>query len=180
MSAPSNRKILLTGLPGCGKTTLIKTVVGMLKQPVNGFFTEEIRQHDRRVGFEVRTFGQPVRQGVLARTDIKSKYRVGQYGVDIDTFESIVLPEIQLGLQLKNLLVIDEIGKMELYSSSFKDMLITIFEKPISLLATISYKPQPFCDRLKSYAGVELIEVDKFDKYNRNILAETIVSKLNA
>jgi len=177
MSAPSKHKILLTGLPGCGKTTLIKTVVELLKQPVNGFFTNEIKQHGRRVGFEVKSFSQPVRQGVLAHIDIRSKYRVGQYGVDIETFESIVLPEIQLGLQVKNLLVIDEIGKMELFSSRFKDMLLTIFDSPTPLLATISYKPQPFCDRLKSYSDVDLIVVDKS---NRENLAEKIVSNLSA
>lgn len=176
MSAPSKRKILLTGLPGCGKTTLIKEVASRLKQPVSGFFTEEIRQHGRRVGFEIKTFGQPVRQGVLSHINIKSKYRVGQYGVDIDTFELIVLPEIQLGLQLNNLLVIDEIGKMELFSSRFKDMLITIFDSPIPLLATISYKPQPFCDRLKSYHDVDLIVVDKS---SRDKLADIIISRLN-
>jgi len=175
MSARQKSKMLLTGLPGCGKTTLIKKIVSMLNRPVSGFFTDEIRQRGRRVGFEVKTFGQPVRQGVLSHIDTNSKYRVGQYGVDIDIFESIVLPEIQLGLKLKNLLVIDEIGKMELFSSRFKDLLITIFDSKTPLLATISYKPQPFCDRLKSYADVDLIVVDKS---NRDKLADTIVAKL--
>jgi len=176
MSARQKSKILLTGLPGCGKTTLIKKIVSKLNRPVSGFFTNEIRQHGRRVGFEVKTFSQPVRQGVLSHIDIISKYRVGQYRVDIDIFESIVLPEIQLGLQMNNLLVIDEIGKMELFSSRFKDVLLTIFNSIIPLLATISYKSHPFCDRLKSYEDVDLIVVDKS---NRDGLAEVIISRLN-
>ena len=163
-------------MPGCGKTTLIKKIVCKLNQPVSGFFTNEIRQYGRRVGFEVKTFGQPVRQGVLSLIDISSKYRVGQYYVDIEAFESIVLPEIQLGLQMNNLLVIDEIGKMELLSSRFKDMLITIFDNKKTLLATISYKPQPFCDRLKSHADVDLIVVDKS---NRDKLADVIEMRLD-
>src|SRR6266571_567965 len=36
-------KVLLTGRPGCGKTTLIKRVVSNLARRAGGFYTMEIR-----------------------------------------------------------------------------------------------------------------------------------------
>ncbi|MCP4584098.1 MAG: NTPase [candidate division Zixibacteria bacterium] len=175
MSARSKPKILLTGTPGCGKTTLINRVVKKLNRPVRGFFTSEIRKKGTRVGFEVETFSQPSRRGILSRIDIKSRHRVGKYGVDIETFEDIVLPEVRIGMQMNSLIVIDEIGKMELFSSRFKDMLANLFESDTALLATILVKPHPFCDKLKSCDDVELITVDRG---NRDKLVEEIVSKL--
>ncbi len=172
MSVRSNHKILLTGLPGCGKTTLIRKVVDRLDVPVYGFFTNEIREAGQRVGFEIETFSEPSKKEILSHIDIKSKYRVSKYGVNIDAFERLALPELETGIRQNNLIVIDEIGKMELYSAKSKDILIELFNSQINLLATILFKPHPLCDRLKRYAGVEVINVNK---NNRGRLVEDLL-----
>ena len=148
MSALSKHRILLTGLPGCGKTTLIKKVAAKIGTPVYGFYTQEIKTAGRRAGFAIQTFSTPPKKGVLSHIDIDSKIRVGKYGVDVDSFEKLAIPDLEAGLDQQSLIIIDEIGKMELFSKRFKDLLIQILESEQSFLATIMYKPHPFCDRL--------------------------------
>jgi energy-coupling factor transporter ATP-binding protein EcfA2 len=84
------KNILVTGSPGCGKSTLIERVVRYLDHPVAGFFTREIREGGRRVGFAVATMDG--REGVLAHQNIKGAYRVGRYGVRLDDLETLTVP----------------------------------------------------------------------------------------
>ncbi|MFQ6001621.1 MAG: nucleoside-triphosphatase, partial [Anaerolineae bacterium] len=72
--------ILLAGRPGVGKTTVIKQVVEMLGGEAGGFYTEEIRQGGRRLGFKIITLEGE--EGVLAHVDIKGAPRVSKYGVN--------------------------------------------------------------------------------------------------
>jgi nucleoside-triphosphatase len=169
-------KILLTGLPGCGKTTLIKRVVDRLSFDIYGFFTRELKDKGKRVGFGIELFSAPHKRGVLSHVNIRSKYRVGKYGVDVDAFERLAIPELSVGIKQDSLIVIDEIGKMELFSVRFKDIIEKIFNRDIDILATIYYKRHPFCDKLKNYTGVDLITVNKD---NRDELVERIVQVLS-
>jgi len=169
-------KILITGPPGCGKTTLIKRIVDNVSCPINGFFTAEIRKGSSRVGFEVESFhGEKT---ILSHIDFRSKYRVGKYGVDIEAFEDIAIPEIEKAISGKNLLIIDEIGKMELYSSRFKDLIVTAFQSDIPILATILYKPHAFCDKLKAMTDVEIVQLkrDNFESSLKEILEKLQIS----
>jgi nucleoside-triphosphatase len=151
-------KVLITGLPGVGKTTLLRGVVEKLSCPAYGFYTSELREGDKRVGFSLLTLSG--KKGILSHKDIKSPYRVGRYGVDLKSFESIGVNELEKGLETDSLLVIDEIGKMELFSEKFKEVLLKSLEAPNPLLATVLYKSHPFCDRLKRRADTELIKID--------------------
>ena len=151
---PNHNRILITGAPGSGKTTLIKKIAGNIKRPYFGFFTSEIRQHGNRVGFDVESFsGQ---KGLLANVNINSSYKVSKYGVDIEAFENISVYQMRQALDTDSLLIIDEIGKMELFSEKFKALLREAFMSDIRLIATIMHKPQPFCDGLKKSPGTQL------------------------
>jgi len=84
--SPIKKNLLITGLPGVGKTTLIKKLSEALKgfHPI-GFYTEEIREEGVRGGFELIDLDG--RRGLLSHRDIRSPYKVGQYRVDIKGFE---------------------------------------------------------------------------------------------
>ena len=99
-------KILLTGSPGCGKTTAVMKIVHALnKAKIAGFYTEEIREAGRRKGF--RWHRLDGRTGVLAHVDIKSPHRVGKYGVDIESFDRQAVPAIDPEITPADLFAVD-------------------------------------------------------------------------
>jgi nucleoside-triphosphatase len=110
-------KVLLTGRPGCGKTTLIKRVVNELALSVGGFYTEEIRQRGERVGFKVITLDGE--EAVLAHVNLNTEQRVGKYGLDLHALERIGTEAIRMAVRARQLVVIDEIGPMEIKSRIF-------------------------------------------------------------
>lgn len=112
-----HRNILYTGLPGCGKSTIIEKIVQRINRSSTGFFTREIRDKGRRVGFSITTLdGQ---QGILAHIDIRSHIRVGRYGVYIRDIEKIAVPSMRPEND-NVILVVDEISKMECLSGLFR------------------------------------------------------------
>lgn len=172
-------KILITGPPGVGKTTIIKTVHDKLKQTakdskaiIKGFYTAEIRQAGDRVGFKIDGFSTN-QEGIIAHTSlIDSKISVGKYRVDVKAFEKVALPEMKDG----TIYVIDEIGKMECFSSAFVKRMDELLEsEDVAVVASIGQKGEGFIQEAKKKSGVKLIEVSKS---NRNTVPENIIKLL--
>ncbi len=165
--------IFLTGPPGCGKTTLVINIAEALKevQPA-GFYTRELREGCRRVGFEL--IGLDGRRQVLSHVNLASRQRVGKYGVDVAGFEAF-LQQLDLPHSPARLLVIDEIGKMECFSPQFRRLIETLLASDRLLLATIALRGNPFIEGLKQRPDVELIRVSES---NRNRLAETLPERI--
>ncbi len=146
---------LLTGRPGTGKTSLIKEVISELKIRAGGFYTEEIRTRGIRSGFRLVTLDG--RQGILAHVEHKSPYRVGKYGVDINELERVGVAALERASRESDLVVIDEIGKMELLSVNFKGVVLKIIESGKRVLGTILIGPHPWADSLKEHPQVNLV-----------------------
>ena len=162
--------ILITGIPGIGKTTLIKKISKELKDyhPV-GFFTTEIRGEDIRKGFEIVSLNGS--SGILSHVEIKSPYRVGKYKVDVRGFEDF-LDSIPFLATKTNLIIIDEIGKMECLSDKFKNLVRLIFDSDKLVIATIAFKSSGFIAELRSRGDVKLFELTHD---NRNSLLPGIL-----
>ena len=154
-----NRKILLTGRPGCGKTTLIKRVVKELAFPAGGFYTEEMRERGGRVGFKIITLQG--KETVLAHVDFKTAQRVGKYGLDLSGLETIGVEALRTAMRTRKLVVVDEIGPMEIRSCIFRDAVSEALDSPDTsgILGTISARSLPFTDALKRRRDVTVIEV---------------------
>lgn len=116
VSRTSPRKILLTGPPGCGKTTVVRRGVERLRDRLAGFYTQEIREHGQRLGFEAVGLGG--QSAVLAHVDFDSPLRVARYGVDLVAFEAMLRDELDKPLSEVGVFVIDEIGKLGIYGIS--------------------------------------------------------------
>lgn len=151
------KAILLTGRPGCGKTTVIRKVVAALATPAGGFYTRELRQEGRRVGFEIVTLDG--RRGTLSHVEIPGRSRVGRYGVDLATLDELSVGAVRGTLATGGLVVIDEIGPMELLSARFREVVLEVLDSPATLLGTVMRRRTTFTDQIKNHPKVTLIEV---------------------
>jgi len=131
-------KVALTGRPGIGKTTAVKKAVSILGDRAKGFWTEEIRRNGKRWGFKVvRTDGN---EELLASTEADSPFRVGKYRVLVDQFERFAVPFVSEAIDEGKIVVVDEVGKMELLSKSFQDVVFRLIEEDVTCLLTIPVK----------------------------------------
>jgi nucleoside-triphosphatase len=166
-------KILLEGRPGVGKTTLAIVVVEALAElsvEVSGFTTEELREQGRRVGFAIEAIGGD--REVMAHVDYSGPPRVGKYGVDLEALERVALPALD---QRSDVLVIDELGKMELHSQALCDAVTAAMQKEGNVVATVQATAHPFTDELKSRDDVNVIQVTRA---NRDELRDRVVATL--
>ena len=170
--SPIKKNILITGLPGLGKTTMIRKISDALKElhPA-GFYTEEIREEGIRKGFELVSLDG--RRGHLSHVDIMSPHRVGKYKVDIRAFEDF-LDSIRFFHPSTCLIIIDEIGKMECFSDKFKKLLIEILDSEKGLIATIALKGSGLIEEIKERKDIELFTITQT---NRDSLLSEILKE---
>jgi len=172
---PSN--ILITGRPGVGKTTLIKQILDELRIKPIGFYTEEIREEGKRIGFRIKSLtpGLPKMEGILALVGLPGRYRRGPYTINIRDMEEVGGRSLEEALRSSGLIVIDEIGSMELISPRFQAAVIACLDSPRPVLGVIKAESGPFVDRIKSRSDVEIIELTR-ERYNevKSIVVEML------
>ncbi len=168
------RTLLLTGRPGIGKTSVITSVVRALGERAGGFYTEEIRGPGGRKGFRLHTLDG--KEAVIAHVDVKFRKpgcpRVGRYGVHVEAIERVGVAAIRRAMEHGQIVVIDEIGKMELFCGSFKDVTLQAINGPHTVIATVMQKRNPWVDSLKMLPYVTLWEVTF---QNRSRMAESVL-----
>jgi nucleoside-triphosphatase THEP1 len=167
------KNILITGVPGIGKTTLIMKILDAVKHtgPV-GFYTEEIREQGTRKGFSlISTRGD---RSILAHVNIKSRFKVGKYSVDVSGFEAFI-EKLPLFDDNAGTIVIDEIGKMECLSTKFAKLIRTIFDSEKLFIATIAMKGEGLIAEVKKRLDIEIFEItrDNRDDLFQKILNHT-------
>lgn len=138
---------MISGMPGVGKTTLLKAILSRLSLSAGGFISEEIREGGERVGFSLKTLDG--RTGILAHKNIHTAHRFGKYYINLNDLEKIAVQSIEDAISHKELIVIDEIGRMELFSSSFRQAVIKALDSPKPLLATLHRGDDPFLKSIR-------------------------------
>lgn len=159
---PHPHILLLTGAPGVGKTTVIRRVAESLgEERVAGFYTEEIRRGETRVGFRLTTFDGTDR--LMAHVAFPKTHRVGRYGVDVAAIdavvESVLAPE-----RAARVLLVDEIGKMECHSSRFVEALRSLLDSRVVVVATVARRGAGAIAEVKRRQDAELREVTRTNR----------------
>jgi nucleoside-triphosphatase len=154
------KNILITGNPGVGKTTLIQRIISKLEVSAGGFYTSEVRsENGKRWGFKIVSLdGQ---EGVLASVDIVSQRKVSKYGVDVSVMDRVGTTAVQDAIQNSAIIVIDEIGRMELTSNQFRNAVLKALDSPKVVLGTVPIKPTNFTDKIKKREYTKIIRLTR-------------------
>jgi len=168
-------KIGLSGLPGVGKTTTLKKTIEILEEEgfkVGGMLTEEVRENGKRVGFYVLNWMTKEKK-IFAHKDFESRIKVGKYGVDIGILEEIGIKALEEAMEKADVIVIDEIGKMEVGSKKFVKIVREILDLDKHLIMTLHKKSRtPLLQEIRRRDDIRMLEVTPI---NRNLLPFKIV-----
>jgi nucleoside-triphosphatase len=161
---------LLTGMPGTGKTSIIRQALTQSNFNAGGFYTLEVRNVGVREGFQIVTLAG--KEVMLAHIMIDSPFRVGKYGVDVSVLDTVAVDAIYSAIEKNDLIVIDEIGKMELFSSKFIQAVADALASPKKVLGTITLKPHPLADSIRQNRSIHVAELNRYNQ--RHVLAEIL------
>lgn len=150
--------ILITGRPGTGKTTLIKRIAQSYGDACGGFYTEEMRRGEVRIGFQIRSMEG--KEGLLAKKNLHSPCRLGKYGIHLEDLDEIAVPSVEDAIRTKTIILIDEIGRMELFSQKFREVVIKALDSDKTLVGVIHPADLPFLNAIRARNDVMLLEVD--------------------
>jgi nucleoside-triphosphatase len=169
------KTLLLTGRPGVGKTTAIRAVATGLGDRAGGFYTQEILGPGGRKGFHLTTLSG--KETVMAHLTIRGRGhpQVGRYGVDVAAIERVGVAALRRAVQAGQIVIVDEIGKMELFCGPFKDAVLLAVSGPSMVIATAMLQPNPWVSALKSLPNVTTWEVTA---ENRDEMPERVVEWL--
>jgi nucleoside-triphosphatase len=159
-----------------GKTTVIKKVAKALGDQAGGFYTEEIRGTDgRRRGFRLVTLEGD--EAVMAHVDLRGegRPRVSRYGVDVEAIERVGVTALRRAVGANLVVIVDEIGKMELFSEPFKEVVVAAVRGRNPVLATAMSSSHPWVDELKAKQHVQVWNVTL---HNRNRMPERVLRRL--
>lgn len=165
--------IFLTGKPGIGKSTLIEKIIKSYPDKKSWVVTQEIREEGQRIGFLAEN-SRGNQRVISHKTKIKSAIVVGANWVDLEAINEVFLTAISQ-IPQGGLLILDELGPIQLKSADFTDALDDLLKKEVDILSTIHINA-PEVEKYKSIPGSILIDVTD---ENRDKLEEIIFIALN-
>ncbi len=165
-------KIGITGMPNVGKTETLKKIIGFLHKDgyvAEGMITESIMKNDERVGFKVKDW-QTGEGKTFAHVDFEDKEHVGKYGVDTNALEEIGIPAVEKAITSEDIhiIIIDEIGKMEMLSEKFCEAVVAALDSDKPIMITLHKKSRtPLLQDVRRRDDIRILEVTPV---NRNLL----------
>jgi len=165
--------LLLTAVPGAGKTTVIRRVADSLPgDTLGGFYTEEMRTRGERRGFRLITFAGV--QAIIAHVDFSKTDRVGKYGVDVSAIDRALDAALAERREVA-LYLVDEIGKMECLSERFVALMRRLLASRAPLVATVAKRGAGFIAEVKRREDCELWTLSRG---NRDAMPQQILAWL--
>jgi len=176
------RLLFVTGRPGVGKTTVLLNAVEGLRAKgcsVGGMMSREVRHEGARVGFQIINL-KTGEEGWLAHVNQPSGPQVSKYRVNLIDLETIGAKAIQTALGEADLVVIDEVGPMELFSEAFKQVIKDAVDSRKLILGVIHHSARdPLIEAIRKREDAEILEVT-FENRSRvhNILIQNALQYL--
>jgi nucleoside-triphosphatase len=171
-------KIGITGLPGSGKTQTLLRIIQLLEQEgikVGGMITEPIVENRHRSGFQITNWITKEHE-VFAHEGLKSRVRSGKYGVNLAALEGLGVRSLEQARADADVIVIDEVGKMEVESETFTKSVTDTLDASKSIVMTLHKKSRnPLLQDIRRRDELRLLEVTPV---NKNLLAFKIVKLL--
>jgi len=156
------RVLFVTGRPGIGKTTVLLNAVEGLRAKgysVGGMVSREVRHDGARVGFQIISLKTDER-GWLAHINQPTGPQVSKYKVNLNDLDTIGVTAIQAALSEADLIVIDEIGPMELFSQAFKQVIKDVVDSCKLVLGVIHHSARdPVIEAIRKREDTEIMEV---------------------
>ena len=143
-----SKKLLLTGQPKAGKSTLIHKLIEEHSDRCYGFYTREMREDDVRVGFEIVTINIPIEGGILSHVNLKAEHVFGKYNIDTSTLDRVT-HYLSCNPDKNRLLIIDEISPMTAFSEHTKEFVRNSLDSTQSVLAAVKMDSSPWSDSIK-------------------------------
>lgn len=170
------KNFVLTGAPGCGKTTLLTRLLTRLETlEAGGFTTEEILENDERVGFRLRTIEGD--SAIIAHVEYDKHPAHGRYGVQPGMIKHFANRAVRRALTHDRLIVIDEIGPIQLTAPGFAKTVLRALGSKRVVLATVPEKDDEFIATIKRRPDVRLL---RMTTDNRESLLDEVIRNLKA
>jgi nucleoside-triphosphatase len=176
------RLIFITGRPGIGKTSVLLRAVGVLKTrgyKVGGMVSREVRKGGVRVGFEIVDF-ETGRRGWLAHVNQPAGPQVSKYRVNLNDLNVIGAGSILNAVANADVVVVDEIGPMELFSPAFKEAVARAMTSEKPVLGTVHRRARdPLITAIRAREDTEILEVTYENRGNlHNLIIDKVVQFL--
>ena len=172
------RLIFVTGPPSIGKTSVLLRSVNGLKNrgyEIGGMISRDVREGGVRVGFEIMDFSTGQR-GWLAHINQPTGPKISKYRVNLTDLEAIGVSSILDAIRNADIVIVDEIGPMELFSSAFRDVVVQAVESDKPVLGTIHFGLRnSLVNSLKNREDTEIFELTY---ENREALHNLIIDKV--
>lgn len=173
MTERDRKNIFVTGPPRCGKSTLMEKLIARIEKPTIGFFTRQITERGQRVGFSVTTLDG--KEGVLAHVNMKGRFRVGKYTVNLLDIDQIAVPSM-LPSTPDDVVVVDEVGKMECFSPIFKQVLMKLLDSDHQVIGSIAQKGDKFIQEIKARDDVLLFNVSAENRDTPELFSQLLAA----
>jgi nucleoside-triphosphatase len=176
------RIIFVTGRPGVGKTSVLLRAVEELRNrgyKVGGMISREVREGGVRVGFEIMDFSTGQR-GWLAHVNQPSGPKISKYRVNLTDLDAVGVSSILDAIRNMDIIIVDEIGPMELFSSAFRDAVVRAVESSKPVLGTIHFRLRdPLVNGVKKREDAEIFEVTHENRETlHNLITDKVIQSL--
>lgn len=169
--------LFITGRPSIGKTTVLLNAANELKNKgyrIGGMLSRDVREKGTRIGFEIVNFTTGQR-GWLAHVNQPTGPQVSKYRVNLNDLDQIGVEAVRSALKDAEVVVIDEIGPMELFSSAFKQAIKDAIDSQKLVLGVIHHSAHdPIINSIKNRNDMEIFEATM---ENRQQLHNLLIQK---